>query len=221
MNIYSVEPTAGRHLMYLFNIEKIPADISEKERIEIEKILYGKFGIDNVEVIIFTRGHNDKGDTVISCFVKIIDEKYTGSFMLLTLGKKPQVMKICNIYNEGEMFYGRAEWFPCNVLSYYDFYWVQRDFSRVYICPYDEKIWVTVRIYADYSIELGGPWHMSRMEKGEYRCYASIHMNGREHKVSADGFYPGIKAEEVRRKCNALMKAEIMRLLKTTPSGRR
>ena len=62
---------------------------------------------------------------------------------------------------------------------------------------------------------------MSRMEKGEYRCYASIHMNGREHKVSADGFYPGIKAEEVRRKCNALMKAEIMRLLKTTPSGRR
>lgn len=162
MDIYTARPEEGRKWMDFFSLRKIPADISEEVRTALEELLLNTSCGQNQEVYIITEGYDNLGNLNIFCFVKDQEDDMTGILLLITFGESPQILKIANCYNEGELLYSQAEWYPGNILSYYDYFIVRGEYSRVLICPNGDNEWVQVRIPADQREILDEPRYMRR-----------------------------------------------------------
>ena len=208
MNIYRAEYAEGRKMMDPFGLERIPADISDEMRAQIEETLIEETWINYEEVYIITEGQTDNGESVIFCFVKAEERSLSGRLMLLVLGEKPQIYTVRTCYNEGEMLYGQAEIFPGNVLSYYDLYIVQGISARQFFCFYEDDSRVEVRINADYSNIIGdNPF--TRINEEDYSsCYVEVTVDGNSHIVESDEFYPEISPEQVKERCDIILEEE-------------
>ena len=199
IEIYDLQSGDKHALRYLFQSYIVPAMISYEDRKSLEKLMEPDSWFWINEVGILTSGSTENGDPVYFCFTGQNGDD-VGDLELFVLSEKPQRFTIETLYQNGEWFHGLAEWYPGDVLSYYDYYIVQGASARNFICIYEDSSWVNIRVKADYSNILG--WE-SRTD--QVSSSATVHVSGESCDVEAEGFYPAITPAEVKLKCDVLL----------------